>query len=155
MTFVLRAARPGDLPALYQMAKSTGGGFTNLPPDRPTLKAKLARADASFARTAPEVGDDLFLFVLEDGASGQVRGTCQIFSKIGSTWPFYSYRITGFTQYSKELDRTIRAEMLVLSTDLDGASEVGGLFLMPGDRSAGAGALLARSRYLFMKMHRP
>jgi arginine N-succinyltransferase len=155
MSFVLRAARPGDLAALYQMAKSTGGGFTNLPPDRPTLKAKLARAVASFARVEDELEDDLFLFVLEDTASGQVRGTCQIFSKIGSTWPFYSYRITGFTQYSKELDRTIRAEMLVLSTDLDGASEVGGLFLMPGDRAAGVGALLARSRYLFMQMHRP
>ncbi|HKR24606.1 MAG TPA: arginine N-succinyltransferase, partial [Allosphingosinicella sp.] len=88
MTFVLRAARTGDLAALYQMAKSTGGGFTNLPPDRPTLKAKLARAEASFGRTAPDLGDDLFLFVLEDSASGQVRGTCQIFSRIGSTWPF-------------------------------------------------------------------
>ena len=155
MTFVLRAARAGDLSALYQMAKSTGGGFTNLPPDRPTLKAKLARAEASFARTVPELGDDLFLFVLEDSRSGRVCGTCQIFARIGSTWPFYSYRISAFTQYSKELDRTIRAEMLVLSTDLDGASEVGGLFLMPGERSAGAGVLLARSRYLFMKMHRP
>jgi arginine N-succinyltransferase len=154
MTFVFRAARAGDLPALYQMAKSTGGGFTNLPPDRPTLKAKLARAETSFARVEDELADDLFLFVLEDAASGQVRGTCQIFSRVGSTWPFYSYRVTNFTQYSQELDRTIRAEMLVLSTDLDGASEVGGLFLMPGDRSAGAGALLARSRYLFMAMHR-
>ena len=154
MTFVLRAARPGDLAALYQMAKSTGGGFTNLPPDRPTLKAKLARAEASFARADDDPGDDLFLFVLEDTASAKVRGTCQIFSRIGSRWPFYSYRITGFSQYSKELDRTIRAEMLVLSTDLDGASEVGGLFLLPSDRSAGAGALLARSRYLFMQMHR-
>jgi arginine N-succinyltransferase len=154
MTFVVRAARPEDLPALYQMAKRTGGGFTNLPPDRPTLKAKLARAAASFARVEDELADDLFVFVLEDTAGGQVRGTCQIFSRIGSTWPFYSYRITGFTQYSKELDRTIRAEMLVLSTDLDGSSEVGGLFLHPGDRSAGVGALLARSRYLFMRMHR-
>ena len=44
MSFIVRAARLDDLAALYQMAKSTGGGFTNLPPDRPTLKAKLARA---------------------------------------------------------------------------------------------------------------
>lgn len=154
MSFVLRAALPEDLPALYQMAKNTGGGLTNLPADRPTLKTKLARAEASFARAGDAPGDDLFLFVLEDLANGRVCGTCQIFAKIGSTWPFYSYRITSFSQYSQELDRTIRAEMLVLSTDLDGASEVGGLFLMPGERSTGAGALLARSRYLFMKMHR-
>ncbi|MEJ5975119.1 arginine N-succinyltransferase [Novosphingobium sp. PS1R-30] len=154
MSFVLRAARAGDLPALYQMAKSTGGGFTNLPPDRPTLKAKLARTEASFSRDEETLADDLFLFVLEDTASAKVRGTCQIFSRIGSRWPFYSYRISTFTQYSKELDRTIRAETLVLSTDLDGASEVGGLFLLAGERAAGTGALLARSRYLFMAMHR-
>ena len=152
--YLLRAARASDLPALYQMAKSTGGGFTNLPPDRPTLKAKLARAEACFARQDDRLADDLFLFVLEDTASGKVRGTCQIFSRIGSRRPFYSYRITNFTQYSQELDRTIRAEMLVLSTDLDGASEVGGLFLLAGDRAAGTGALLARSRYLFMATHR-
>jgi arginine N-succinyltransferase len=154
MTMLIRAARASDLPALYTMAKSTGGGFTNLPPDRPTLKAKLARAEASFDRDEATLGDDLFLFVLEDRASGKVRGTCQIFSRIGATWPFYSYRVTGFTQYSQELDRTIRAETLVLSTDLEGASEVGGLFLHPADRSGGTGALLARSRYLFIKTHR-
>jgi arginine N-succinyltransferase len=154
MTFVLRAAGPDDLAAIYRMAKSTGGGFTNLPPDRPTLKAKLARAAAAFARGEDAPGDDMFLFVLEDLASGKAKGTCQIFARIGSTWPFYSYRIDAFTQYSKELARTIRAEMLTLSTDLDGCSEVGGLFLDPGERAAGAGALLARSRYLFIRAHR-
>ena len=58
------------------------------------------------------------------------------------------------TQVSKELNRTFRAELLTLSTDLDGSSEVGGLWLHPAERSAGAGALLARGRYLFMKQHR-
>ncbi len=41
MSFLLRTAHEGDLEALYRMAKSTGGGFTNLPPERPTLAAKL------------------------------------------------------------------------------------------------------------------
>ena len=45
--------------------------------------------------------------------------------------------------------------MLMLCTDLDGASEVGGLYLLPDARAAGTGALLARSRYLFMATHRP
>jgi arginine N-succinyltransferase len=154
MTFVVRAARLDDLAAVYQIAKSTGGGFTNLPPDRPALKARLARAAAAFGRDDDALGDDLFLFVLEDTATRKVRGTCLIFSRIGSTWPFYSYRVATMSNYSKELDRTLRYEMLTLSTDLDGASEVGGLFLHPGERSAGVGALLARSRYLFIAMHR-
>jgi len=155
MTHVLRAATPGDLEAIYRMAKRTGGGFTNLPPDRAALKSRIARALAAFGRDEDVPGDDHFFFVLEERLTGKVIGTCQIFSQVGSTWPFYSYRIGAFTQYSKELDRTFKAETLTLSTELDGSSEVGGLYLHPEERSAGTGALLARSRYLFMLMHRP
>ena len=43
MSFVLRAARRDDFAALYRMAKATGGGFTNLPADRATLKARESR----------------------------------------------------------------------------------------------------------------
>jgi arginine N-succinyltransferase len=44
--------------------------------------------------------------------------------------------------------------MLSLTTDLEGSSEVGGLFLHPEMRAGGWGSLLARSRYLFIKQHR-
>ena len=37
MTFRVRAARGDDFGAIYEMAKLTGGGFTNLPADRGTL----------------------------------------------------------------------------------------------------------------------
>lgn len=154
MTLVLRPARPDDLSHIYQMAKSTGGGFTNLPPDRRALRARLERAARSFERGEDTLADDLYFFVLADGVSGEVVGTCQIFSKIGSVWPFYSYRIDTLTQYSRKLDRTFRAELLSLTTDLDGSTEVGGLYLVPSGRSAGTGSLLARGRYLFMAMHR-
>ncbi|MBT0670302.1 arginine N-succinyltransferase [Novosphingobium profundi] len=154
MTFLLRPAREKDLEALYRMAKSTGGGFTNLPPDRPTLKAKLATAAQSFAREEEGLGNDLFVFILENTATARIGGTCQIFSQVGTKYPFYSYRIGRITQHSKELDRTFRAEMLTLCTDLDGSSEVGGLFLDAGERASGVGKLLARSRYLFMRAHR-
>ncbi|MBH0112224.1 arginine N-succinyltransferase [Novosphingobium sp. YJ-S2-02] len=155
MTFVLRAAREEDLDALYRMAKGTGGGFTNLPPDRPTLKAKLERTATCFGRDEESIADDLFVFILENTATGRIAGTCQIFSQVGTRWPFYSYRLGHITQHSEELGRTFRAEMLTLSTDLDGSSEVGGLYLDANERSAGVGKLLARSRYLFVHGHRP
>ena len=155
MTHVLRAANESDLSAIYEMAKSTGGGFTNLPADRDKLADKLHNAASSFARAAEDPGDDRYMFVLEDTASGKVRGTCQIFSCIGADRPHYSYRLDAFTHYSSEFARAIRCEMLTLVTDHNGSSEVGGLFLHPTERSAGAGSLLARSRYLFMAMHRP
>src|SRR6185436_9294718 len=41
-----------------------------------------------------------------------------------------------------------------LCTDFEGCSEVGGLFLHPHERAGGLGVLLARSRYLFIKLHR-
>ena len=49
MNYVIRAAKPGDLQSIYEMAKLTGGGFTNLPPDKKALRAKLERAEAGFA----------------------------------------------------------------------------------------------------------
>ena len=57
-------------------------------------------------------------------------------------------------QASPELGKTFRHQMLSLTTDLEGSSEVGGLFLHPEMRAGGWGSLLARSRYLFIKQHR-
>ena len=154
MTFRLRAARPADLEALYEMAKLTGGGFTNLPPDRTALRGKLERAEVAFSQDTETLADELFVLVLEDARTGAVRGTCQLMTQVGQRWPFYSYRLNTLTQYSQELDRTVRAELLSLVTDLEGSSEVGGLFLHPSERAGGLGLLLARSRYMFVAMHR-
>jgi len=153
VSYRVRPVLSDDFQAIYEMAKLTGGGFTNLPPDRGALVDKLARSEGAFAREEEKQTDDLFMFVVEK-ANGQIRGTCQIFGMIGSEWPFYSYRISTLTQTSKALKRVFRAEMLTLVTDFDGASEVGGLFLHPNERASGLGLLLARSRYLFIKQHR-
>jgi arginine N-succinyltransferase len=154
LTFRLRAARPDDLEHLYEMAKLTGGGFTNLPADRKALKDKLETAAEAFANTGEKLTAEQFVLVLENYETGAVRGTSQLMTMVGQRWPFYSYRLNTLTQYSNELDRTVRAEMLSLVTDLEGFSEVGGLFLHPNERAGGLGLLLARSRYLFIAMHR-
>ena len=154
MTFRVRPARGDDFQSIYEMAKLAGSGFTNLPPDRGSLVDKLIRSEKAFAKDADEPGDDLYLMVLENTETGQVRGTCQIFGKVGVQWPFYSYRISTLTKTSPALGKTFRAEMLTLCTDFEGCSEVGGLFLHPGERAGGLGLLLARSRYLFIRQHR-
>jgi arginine N-succinyltransferase len=154
VSFRVRPARNEDFQAIYEMAKLTGGGFTNLPPDRGTLVDKLIRSEHAFGADKPEPDADLFMFVLQNVETGQIRGTCQIFGQVGTETPFYSYRISTLTQTSKALDRTFRAESLNLVTDFDGCSEVGGLFLHPEARAGGFGMLLARSRYLFIKLHR-
>nr|WP_301287178.1 arginine N-succinyltransferase [Sphingobium sp. OAS761] len=150
----MRPARADDLQTLYEMAKLTGGGFTNLPPDRVSLAAKLERTEKALSRSGDDVADELIVMVLENVETGQVRGTCQIFSTVGQSWPFYSYRLGVLTQHSRELGRTFRAQMLSLTTDLEGSVEVGGLFLHPRERAEGLGLLLARSRYLYIRGHR-
>ena len=154
MTFRVRPIQSGDFPAIYEMAKLTGGGFTNLPPDRATLVAKLARSQASFERANEEQAGDLYMFVLEDPKAKAIRGTCQVFGQVGVVQPFYSYHLSTLTQSSPELGKIFRNQTLTLTTDLEGSSEVGGLFLHPQARAGGWGALLARSRYLFIKQHR-
>jgi arginine N-succinyltransferase len=154
MTFRIRPAIADDFSEIYKMAKLTGGGFTNLPPDKHTLVAKLARSDDSFSRSGEEQAGDLYVFVLEDPKSGAIRGTCQIFGQVGVVQPFYSYHLSTLTQTSPELGKTFRNQTLTLTTDLEGSSEVGGLFLHPASRAGGWGSLLARSRYLFIRQHR-
>jgi arginine N-succinyltransferase len=155
MSFRIRAALPKDIRALYDLAKLTGGGFTNLPAERATLEAKLERSEAGFSRKGESPADDLYVFMLENVETGQIRGTCQVFGQVGNDRPFYSYLISTLTQKSEELGRIFRNQALTLTTDLEGSSEVGGLFLHPQERAGGLGMLLARSRYLFIKQHRP
>src|SRR5947209_12454073 len=154
MTFRVRPATGADFAAIYEMAKLTGGGFTNLPPERATLVAKLAKSEQSFSREEDSQSGDLYMFVMEDPKAKKIRGTCQVFGQVGVVQPFYSYHMSNLTQTSPELGKTFRNQMLSLTTDLEGSSEVGGLFLHPEVRAGGWGALLARSRYLFMKSHR-
>jgi arginine N-succinyltransferase len=154
MSYRVRPATAEDHKAIYQMAKLTGGGFTNLPPDRATLVAKLDRSEKSFSRNEESQAGDLYMIVLEDPKKKIIRGTCQVFGQVGTTQPFYSYHLSTMTQSSPELGKTFRNQLLTLTTDLEGSSEVGGLFLHPELRAGGWGSLLARSRYLFMKLHR-
>ena len=111
MNFRVRPAGAEDFQEIYKMAKLTGGGFTNLPPDRATLVKKLVRSAESFAREEDEQRGDLYMFVLEDPESGAIRGTCQVFGQVGVTQPFYSYHLSTLTQSSPELSKRAPSSM--------------------------------------------
>ena len=154
MTWHVRPARGTDLDALLDLARLTGGGFTNLPPDRAALAARLARSEASFAADLAGPVDEMYLLILEQTSTGRIGGTAALFSRVGAEWPFYSYKISTVSQTSRALARTFSMRLLNLCTDHDGVSEVGGLFLHPDLRTGGLGRLVARSRYLFIAGHR-
>ena len=154
MTPVVRMARASDLDTLFDLAALTGGGMTNLPHDRDSLGEKIAWSERSLAADIVQPDNEFYMLMLEDEESGKVLGTASIYSRLGATWPFYSYKIHRITHLSHDLERSFAAEVLHLVNDFDGASEVGGLFLHPDARSGGLGALAARSRYMFIASHR-
>ena len=66
------------------MAKLTGGGFTNLPADRKRAWRQAGEERcAAFARDGDGIEDELFVLVLEKIETGEVRGTCQLFTQSG------------------------------------------------------------------------
>ncbi|MGL6042786.1 MAG: arginine N-succinyltransferase [Sandaracinobacteroides sp.] len=152
--WVVRPALVADVDGLKALAELTGGGFTNLPNDLNSLAERLARSELSFSRPVSEPGDEVYILVLEHRTTGRIVGTCCLFSRLGVSWPFYSYKLTTLSMQSKELGRGFRTGVLHLVNDFDGASEVGGLFLHSDFRAGGLGRLLARSRYLFLARHR-
>ncbi len=154
MSWRIRPARASDVGALLDLARLTGGGFTNLPADEGSLAERLAWSDESFARADEAPHDEIYILLLEQAATGRIGGCGMVFSRIGAEWPFYSYKLGTLSQTSRELGRTFALDFLSLTTDHDGASEVGGLFLHPELRTGGLGKLLARSRYLFVAQHR-
>jgi arginine N-succinyltransferase len=143
-----------DLDAFYALALQTGGGLTNLPTDRGALEKRLQKSSESYADEKEELSNKMYLLMLEDISSGRVIGTANIFSQLGSEWPFYSFRMTRLRHASVQLQKTLTSDVLHLVNDFDGATEVGGLFVDPEVRKGGAGRLLARARYLFIAQMR-
>ncbi len=149
---LVRPVREGDLEAILSLVSRGGTGLTNLQPDRKSLAARIANAQAAVADAAAREAGAAILLVGEAG--GAIVGTAMIFARVGAEWPFYSYRITRQAAHSRAVGRLKEQRLLNLVNDFDGEVEVGGLFVDPGRRGLALGRLLARTRYLFMARHR-
>ncbi len=147
----LRPARAEDAAALFALAQRTGGGLTTLPADREVLERRVRWSIDSFAKAPEEAGEDYYLFVAVDAASGAVVGTTGIFARVGLSRPFYSYRLLHLTQVSREPEKVVHTALLQLVNDYAGATELGTLFLDPAWRGGRFGALLSKGRFVFMK----
>jgi arginine N-succinyltransferase len=147
----VRTATTDDVEGLYQLASSAGSGLTNLPADREALARRLAASVEELDATDPGMASPMML-VLE--ADGIVAGTAMVVSRVGSEWPFYSYKMSRISQTSRDLGKTVTTYVLTLVNDFEGHAEVGGLFLDSRLRGTSAGRLISRSRYLFMAEHR-
>lgn len=155
---VIRPIKVTDLPAIMQIAGEVVVGFTSLPRDEPTLKAKIDRSIASFAGQNP-VAERLFFFILEEAETKEVMGTAAIEVSVGHPFPFYSYKIShilneyhypaSFNKPPKLFDHKI----LYFNNDYQNTTELGSLYLRPTFRGHKNGELLSRMRFLFIAEH--
>src|SRR3546814_10408914 len=90
------------------------------------------------------------MFVLEDNASGAMQGCCAIEAACGLDEPFYNYHVGLTVKASPALDVYKRLPTLYLSNDLTGTSILCSLYLNKDARQGSNGAMLSKSRFLFM-----
>ncbi|NDV12321.1 arginine N-succinyltransferase [Crenobacter caeni] len=145
----IRPVRFQDLDGLMNLARSAGVGLTSLPVNEERLTRRISRSVLSFAGDL-ERGDQGYVFVLEDLATGAIGGICALEAAVGLKEPWYNYRVGTIVHASEEMGVYTRHETLFLSNDHTGYSELCTLFLHPDYRVNRNGSLLSKCRFLFM-----
>jgi len=145
---IVRPVRSADLPALFQLARSTGAGLTTLPANEVRLAHRVGWAEKAFRGDAVRADAD-YLFVLEDD-NGEVVGISAVAGAVGLREPWYNYRVGLTVSASQELNIHRQIPTLFLANDLTGNSELCSLFLRSDQRSGLNGRLLSKARFLFI-----
>lgn len=145
---IVRPVRSADLPALIDLARSTGAGLTTLPANEARLAHRVGWAEKAF-RGEAERADADYLFVLEDDA-GKVVGISAVAGAVGLREPWYNYRVGLTVSASQELNIHRQVPTLFMANDLTGNSELCSLFLHAGYRTGLNGRLLSKARFLFI-----
>lgn len=150
---VLRSATDKDLGAIHKLAEESEFGLTTLPKDRSLLAQRLEYATLSWQHIRKTAEKPYFLFVLENPDTHQIIGTCAIEAKTGVDAPFYSYRLS---KHIKPANNHFNHkpyhedELLNLTNDYQGVTELCTLYLTPAYRREKCGNFLSRARFLFM-----
>ncbi|MFV3410704.1 arginine N-succinyltransferase [Pseudomonas sp. NY15436] len=145
---IVRPVTSADLPALFDLARSTGTGLTTLPANEQRLQHRVSWAEKAFRGEADRADAD-YLFVLEDD-SGKVVGISAVAGAVGLREPWYNYRVGLTVSASQELGIHREIPTLFLANDLTGQSELCSLFLHADHRSGLNGRLLSKARFLFI-----
>ena len=145
---IVRPVRSADLPALFDLARSTGAGLTTLPANEERLAHRVGWAEKAF-RGEAERADADYLFVLEDD-DGKVVGISAVAGAVGLREPWYNYRLGLTVSASQELSIYREIPTLFLANDLTGNSELCSLFLHADHRIGLNGRLLSKARFLFI-----
>lgn len=153
MSFLVRAVSRDDLSQLYELARQ----FTllNLPADKRAIETKVERSVASFAG---ELGrkDAEYMFVAIDSESEEIAGCSMAIAKNGTpTSPNFSFKILKKERFSRDLGVGFIHQILRLTTNTDGPTEVGGLVVDKAyrRRPEKVGRLISLTRFVYIGMN--
>jgi arginine N-succinyltransferase len=150
--FVVRPIARDDLPAVLALSERTGTGLTTLPANRERLRERIERSLASFDGHA-ERKDACYMFVLveeTDASEPRVVGISAIEAAVGLNEAWYNYHVGTLVHASRALGVYTVTPTLFLCNDHTGHSELCSLFLDERFRIGKNGALLSKSRLLFI-----
>jgi len=147
---IIRTARPDDLEQLLKLSAMLPPGMTSMPFDRETWEKKLQLVSESLQEPAKKDQEAVYLLIMEDPQTGAIVGTAGIVAGVGLTHPFYNYKLSKDVAASEQLGIRVTSNLLNLTNDFTGETELISLFLKPKFRKNNAGQFLSRCRYLFM-----
>ncbi|RQM49252.1 arginine/ornithine succinyltransferase subunit alpha [Paraburkholderia bannensis] len=153
MLFV-RPARLADLDAIAHMARTAQPVLHSLPHDRAALEARIALSEDSFRADVDFPGEEFYLFVLEDSATGRLVGTSSLIAAAGYSEPFYAFRNDALIHASRELHVNRKIHALTMSHELTGKSRLAGFYIDPALRGDAAAHLMSRARMMYVAMNR-
>lgn len=164
---LIRRVKPDDLDLLYKLAKMVF--FINLPADKEIIGEKIRRARASFESAATGKplrlegegkgavkNSPLYMFVIEDAATGNALGTSMIVAAMGQKGhPNLSFQLRRREFFSKDLQEGHTHTTAQLVLDETSPTEIGGLILSPTVRRSphklGKQLSLVRFHYIGMR----
>lgn len=168
--FLIRQARPADLPILLKLARMVH--FINLPADKDVIAERIRRSRASFdgARTGqPETnggaGDaglldgrtPVFMFVMEESSTGNALGTSSVIARMGTPGnPNIGMQLRRRELFSTDLQQGVTHVTAQVFLDEDGPTEIGGLIVGPSYRGhpLKLGMQLSLVRFHYIGLHR-
>jgi len=151
---ILRPIAEADLDALLALAHQLDS--MNLPGDPDFLSERIALSQRSFGGALGHWQDAVYMFALEDTASGRCIGTSSIIAKHGRPGqPYFWLAVTTEERRSAELGRRFVHKKLQLRSTEDGPTEIGGIVLDPAYRRhrEKCGKALSIVRFAFMSWH--
>ncbi len=146
---IFRLARSSDIDAILKISSEAGTGLSTVPKTLKGVEKYVANTEAFIA------GDDnanSVLFVLE--VDGKVVGISGIIVRVDAVCPFWSFEHKKVKPKRAGSASKTEHEILQLSGNFRGYSELGTLLLSEKARGKGLGKLLSLGRLAFINSHR-